>query len=135
MKKILFLSCVLPLHATSALAEAPRFSSQQDDAMYSIVAMTNDSSGRTVITKRVGISGTSYAKRVLNCNEQTVRLLGQGKTLQDLFTAEPDAESIPIFTGSLAESIARVACTTQTADPAALALQDAATSTTSNTYP
>ncbi|WP_166362424.1 hypothetical protein [Pseudomonas akapageensis] len=122
MKKIVFLSCILSLNATSAMADALQISSEQDDATYSIVAIAGDSADRTVVTKRVGTSGASYAKRAFNCGDHTVLFLGSGKTMEDLVSAKPDPETTPIFKGSLSASIAEVAC--KASDPSGLALQN-----------
>lgn len=38
---------------------------------------------RTIVTKREGKSGTSYAKREIDCNARTFRYLGEGDTLAE----------------------------------------------------
>ncbi|WP_166362418.1 hypothetical protein [Pseudomonas akapageensis] len=123
MKKLVFLSCLLSLNATSALADAPQISSDLDDATFSIVSMTGDSADRTVVTKRVGVIGTSYAKRVLNCADRTVRFLGSANIVEDLASAKQDRESTPIYKGSLSETIAEVACEASDNDAPVLASQ------------
>lgn len=130
----MFLACILPL--TPATAESLQISSGIDDtATYSIVDMTENDSGATVIAKRVGISGESYTKRVLNCADRTVLFLGSGNTIEDLETAKPDREATPIFRGSLAASIAEVACKIADRDAPVLASQDAMPSASAEKRP
>lgn len=80
------------------------------DARYSTVSVSGDASQRTVITQRIGISGTSYSARQYDCTARTVRFLGSGTSLEDLQHAEADREPTPIFKGSLARAISQAAC-------------------------
>ncbi|MGF6593631.1 hypothetical protein [Pseudomonas sp. 2835] len=80
------------------------------DARYSIVSVAGDASQRTVITQRVGVSGTSYSARQFDCTARTVRFLGSGTSLEDLQHAEADNEPTPIFKGSLARAISHAVC-------------------------
>ncbi|MCY1400695.1 hypothetical protein D3C76_983200 [compost metagenome] len=135
MKKIVFLSGISFFNAATALADAVRVPYELDEAAYSIVSMTGDSSGRTVITKREGISGDSYAKRLLKCTDRTVLFLGSGKTMQDLDSARPDHEATPIFKGSISAGIAEVACKVSASDAPNLASEDALRSATVDKRP
>ena len=106
--KLLAASCLALtcLTANATLLEA----SFDPDARYSIVSMTGDAAERTAITQRVGLSGTSYSARQIDCTNRTVRFLGSGTSLEDLKSAVADKESTPIFKGSLARAISEEAC-------------------------
>ncbi|QBF26068.1 hypothetical protein EXN22_10300 [Pseudomonas tructae] len=108
LNKLLAATCLALSCSTvsASLIEA----SQDPDALYSIVSMSGDSSDRTVITQRVGISGTSYSARQFDCTKRTVRFLGSGISLDDLKSAVADKDATPIFKGSLARAISQEAC-------------------------
>ncbi|MGE8393391.1 hypothetical protein HFV04_015795 [Pseudomonas sp. BIGb0427] len=101
--------CCLALCCSLVSATVLQTSFDQD-ARYSIVSVSGDPSQRTVITQRVGISGTSYSARQFDCSARTVRFMGSGASLEDLQDAEADNELTPIFKGSLSRAISQVVC-------------------------
>ncbi|ROL63048.1 hypothetical protein [Pseudomonas vranovensis] len=101
--------CCLALCCSFVSATVLQTSFDQD-ARYSIVSVSGDPSQRTVITQRVGISGTSYSARQFDCTARTVRFMGSGASLEDLQHAEADNELTPIFKGSLSRAISQAVC-------------------------
>jgi hypothetical protein len=63
-----------------------------------------------VTTKRVGPSGTSFAKRESDCAKRTWRYLADGDTLADLDSAKPDEKMGPLVEGSIADVMWHHAC-------------------------
>lgn len=106
--KLLSGSCLALCCATSSATVLQ--ASFDPDARYSIVSMSGDATQRTVITQRIGISGTSYSARQYDCTARTVLFLGSGTSLEDLQHAQADSAPTPIFKGSLARAISQEAC-------------------------
>ena len=65
---------------------------------------------RTIITKRVGSSGTTYSKRLYNCANNTVKYLGTGETPAEMDRSKPDPGMAPIVSQSIADYVGRQAC-------------------------
>lgn len=65
---------------------------------------------RTIVTKRVGPSGTSYSKRLYNCTEGTMKYLGTGTSLAEMATSRADINMGPIVQGSIAYYVGVEAC-------------------------
>jgi hypothetical protein len=56
-----------------------------DGARYSLVDFTPTTGAQVVVTtKRVGRSGTSFARRLIDCRAQTFAYIGEGDTLAEL---------------------------------------------------
>ncbi|TXD43108.1 hypothetical protein TR80_009645 [Xanthomonas campestris] len=79
-------------------------------AQYAILEVGGKFPNRTIITKRVGSSGTSYSKRLYNCSNNTVKYLGTGDTLSDMARSKPDPNMGPIVAQSIADYVGREAC-------------------------
>lgn len=109
MLKKLLIACVLPAHWAPAFA-TPLQTFFDPEAQYAIVEISGAPEKLSVITQRTGISGTSYAARQFNCITRTVRIMGSGRSLQDLANARADEEATPIFKGSLSRAISDIAC-------------------------
>lgn len=56
----------------------------------------------TLLTKRVGPSGESYALRVFDCVAATTKYLGVGDSLATLRSSRPDPNMYPLVEGSIA---------------------------------
>lgn len=126
LNKLLLASC---LALCSSTASATLLQTSFDpDARYSIISVSGDISQRTVITQRVGLSGTSYSARQFDCTARTVRFLGTGTSLDDLKSAVADKESTPIFKGSLARAISQAACEESVTPDTTADIQSAASS-------
>ncbi|WP_268798042.1 hypothetical protein [Pseudomonas huanghezhanensis] len=65
---------------------------------------------RTIVTKRAGASGISYSTRLFNCPESTVKYLGSGETPEAMAASQPDANMVPIVSGSIAYYVGLEAC-------------------------
>ncbi|AZS56804.1 hypothetical protein C5E18_12040 [Pectobacterium parmentieri] len=71
-------------------------------AQYTILEKGSQGGMKTIVTKRVGPSGTSYSKRIYDCKNSTVKYLGDGETLEQMKASSPD----PRMSGIVYESIA-----------------------------
>lgn len=67
----------------------------------------------TLLTRRVGPSGSSYSKRVFDCAARTVKYLGNGDTLTELAASTPDPDMGPLVEGSIADVLLQKACSMQ----------------------
>jgi hypothetical protein len=70
----------------------------------------------TVTTKRSGSSGTSYAKRLVDCKNGTFKYLAEGATLEDLkqtasASETPASDMNPLEQGSISYYVSIYACT------------------------
>ena len=71
-------------------------------AQYFVLEKGGSSHMPTMVTKRVGLSGTSYSKRIFDCKAQTVKYLGTGDTLEEMARSKPDLNLGSLVTGSIA---------------------------------
>ena len=81
-------------------------------AQYRILAIERLPNGNLeVVSRRDGPSGTSFARREINCGDQTYRYLGEGDTREDAQQAGPNPGSMSEITGTSASSdVLRAAC-------------------------
>lgn len=79
-------------------------------AQYYILERGSNGSLRTITTKRVGTSGSSYSKRLYNCAQSTVKYLGTGDTLAEMNQSTPPGKMANIVSGSIAYYIGLEAC-------------------------
>jgi hypothetical protein len=79
-------------------------------ATYTILARDTSGNERTITTKRVGSSGTSYSRRLYNCADRTVKYLGSGETLDQMRASQPDPRMGSIVKGSIADYVGAEAC-------------------------
>lgn len=79
-------------------------------ATYTVLDRDTTGNERTITTKRVGSSGTSYSRRLYNCADRTVKYLGSGETLEQMKASQPDPQMGPIVTGSIADYVGAEAC-------------------------
>lgn len=73
-----------PTQTTSA-PSFPRISVSSDPRPeYFLVELTGPKNARVIVSKRIGSSGTSYAKRLVDCTNMSFKYLGEGNTLEIL---------------------------------------------------
>jgi len=53
-----------------------------------------------IVSRREGLSGTTYSGRECNCSNKTVRSLGDGETLEELSTRQPDTHFSKLVFGN-----------------------------------
>ena len=79
-------------------------------AAYTILETGGTWPDRTIVTKRVGSSGTTYSKRLYNCSNSTVKYLGTGDSLVEMARSKADPKMAPIVDQSIADFVGRNAC-------------------------
>jgi hypothetical protein len=79
-------------------------------ATYFILERGGSADKPTLVTKRVGPSGTSYSKRLFDCSARTWKYLGDGETLEEMRNSKPDAAMTGLVTGSIADYMWKAAC-------------------------
>jgi hypothetical protein len=105
------LALLLALASTAALAaETPLAVPSDPKARFFVLEKAGKGAERTIVTKRVGPSGTSYSRRLYNCSNSTVKYLGNGDTLEDMKKSRPDPNMGPIVQGSIAYYVGLEAC-------------------------
>lgn len=106
--QLVFLSLVI---SASALAAEKLLSVPSDPkAQFFVLEKGGSGAERTIVTKRVGPSGTSYSKRLYDCKNNTVKYLGSGDSLAEMASSEPDPKMGPIVEGSIAYYVGLEAC-------------------------
>jgi len=106
---VLLLAIVVIAPATFAVEKAMSVPTDAK-AKYTILEMGGKWPNRTIVTKRVGSSGTSYSKRLYNCSNNTVKYLGTGDTPAEMAGSKPDQNMAPIVSQSIADYVGRQAC-------------------------
>jgi hypothetical protein len=98
--------------ATPGLAEVeiPLNVPSDSTARYFILEKGGKGALRTIVTKRVGSSGTSYSTRLYNCVDNTVKYLGTGDSLEAMRKSYPDPNMGSVIQGSIAYYVANEAC-------------------------
>lgn len=79
-------------------------------AQYYVLDKGTLGSLRTITTKRIGPSGSSYSKRLYSCSGSTVKYLGTGDTLAEMNRSSPSGDLSPIVKGSIAYYVGLEAC-------------------------
>ena len=110
MPRLAFAICMLVISLVSFAAETDLAIPTDARAKYTILEIGGKWPDRTIVTKRVGSSGTSYSKRIYNCSNNTVKYLGSGDTLMEMGRSNPDPKMAPIVQESIADYIGRQAC-------------------------
>ena len=100
----------LMISVSASAAETPLAVPTDTKATYTVLEVGGKFPDRTIVTKRVGPSGTSYSKRLYNCNNSTVKYLGSGDTLADMAKSKPDPRMGPIVPRSIADYVGKRAC-------------------------
>ncbi len=100
----------LTLSAAALAAELPVNVPAEPNTQFFIVEKTGSSTERVIIIKCVGPSGTSYAKRLYNCNNNTFKQLGSGSNLTQINESRPEINMRPIPQESIADYLGIEAC-------------------------
>ena len=81
-------------------------------AVYQLVEMSQMSNGNLeVLTRRDGSSGTSYARREINCRNMTIRYVGEGDTRAQAEEDSPNrGRMAELIAGSISTEISEFAC-------------------------
>jgi hypothetical protein len=105
------LTLILALAPIAAIAvETPLSVPSDPKARFFVLEKGGKGAERTILTKRVGPSGTSYSRRLYNCSNSTVKYLGTGDTLDEMKKSKPDPNMGPIVPGSIAFYVGQEAC-------------------------
>ena len=110
MRRFIALSALLAVSSTADAAERPLVIPSDAKAKYTILEVGGEWPNRTIVTRRVGSSGTTYSKRLYNCSNNTVKYLGTGDTLADMAKSNADPKMTPIISQSIADHVGRQAC-------------------------
>ena len=109
MKKIIFIAGLS--FATTAIAAPYSINIPTDqNASYTVLDKGDKGSYKTIITKRVGSSGTSYSERAYDCSAWEVKYLGTGDSIEAMNASGEDPNMSPIVDRSIAYYIGREAC-------------------------
>jgi hypothetical protein len=82
-------------------------------AKYTVVDVKRVGGGKAEITtRRDGPSGTSYAKRLVDCGSMRFKYLGEGDTMEELSRSKPSPNMGPLVTGSISYHVSMYACRT-----------------------
>lgn len=110
MHRLASITCMLAISFVSFASEKHLAIPTDAKAKYTILEIGGKWPDRTIVTKRVGSSGTSYSERIYNCSNNTVKYLGNGDTLTDMRRSNPDPKMAPIVQRSIADYVGRQAC-------------------------
>jgi hypothetical protein len=112
MKNIFLLAASAYVTSISVgLAETSVVVPTDSKARYAIIDVKSvDVEHIEVISRRDGPSGTSFAKRLVNCKEATFKYLAEGDTMVDLASSKPDETMAELTEGSISAYISMYAC-------------------------
>ncbi len=105
---LVFLSLIIS--ASALAAEKPLSVPSDSKAQFFVLEKGGKGAERTIVTKRVGPSGTSFSKRLYNCTGSTVKYLGTGDSLAEMASSRADPKMGPIVQGSIAYYVGVEAC-------------------------
>ncbi len=108
--KFQFIFLSLCISGSAFAAEKPLSVPPDSKAQFFVLEKGGRGDQRTIVTKRVGSSGTSYSKRLYNCTDSTVKYLGTGDSLADMAASMADPNMGPIVQGSIAYYVGIEAC-------------------------
>ena len=97
----LIASTVLLLSLSALAAETPLAIPTDAKARYLVLEVGGTWPSRTIVTTRVGPSGTSYSKRLYDCASYTAKYLGTGDSLAEMSRSRPDPRMAPIVPESI----------------------------------
>lgn len=80
-------------------------------ARYWVLEVDKAGTGQAhIVTKRVGPSGTSFARRRVDCQQGRFQYVGEGDTLAELENAHRPSPLIKLVEGSISYYVSRFAC-------------------------
>lgn len=110
MKSTLWLLALL-IPALGAHAEAKTIPVPMDVAgQHALLEKSGSSDLRVVVTRREGLLGVLYSKRLYNCEKHLVSLVGTGSTLEIMEQAHAVSGMRPIIQDSTDDYIGSEAC-------------------------
>ena len=65
---------------------------------------------RTITTRRVGSSGTTWSRRLYNCADFTTKYMGSSDTREKMEKSTPDPKMANVLPGTIADYVGREAC-------------------------
>ena len=104
---------VFALQSVPSHAAATQISVASDpSARYQLLSLSKLPNGNLqVLTRRDGRSGTSFARREVNCSAMTFRYLGEGDTLKQAQRNTPNRGRMSeAFRDSISGEVSRFAC-------------------------
>lgn len=93
-----------------AIADAPIVVPTDSKATYFILERGGTADKPTLVTKRVGPSGTSYSKRQFDCKAHTFKYLGDGDSLEEMRRSKPDERMGELVEGSISDELWKEVC-------------------------
>ena len=118
--RLAWLSVLVPALAAAspAAAQQPVQVPSDPQARYQLLDMAWTPDGAVeLLTRRDGLSGTSFALREVDCRGGRVRYLGLGDTREKAMQRTTRDQPAPIFEGSVSWHVARFACREASAPP------------------
>jgi hypothetical protein len=103
---ISFVASIGQVSAKEVLISVPTDASAQ----YYILEKSEANGRVTVVTKRIGSSGTSYSKRLVDCSNKTFMYIGEGGSLEEMKKSKPDTKMSALVPGSISSFVAGAAC-------------------------
>ena len=108
---VLFVVLVGSFWALSARAEDTPIDIATDiKGQYFLVEKAGTAANPTLVVKRSKPGYSYYVKREFDCAAHTVRILGEGESLEEIAAAPSGAEAGPIRAGSISDQLSRLAC-------------------------
>ena len=80
------------------------------NAKYLVLEKGRKGKLRTIVTERVGESGSSFSKRIYNCKNNTVKYLGSGSSFEQMNSSKADLKMGRIYPQSIAYYVKQHAC-------------------------
>lgn len=100
------LFATIPSFAAEKMLHVP----SDSKATYIVLDKSGKGNLRTIVTKRMGLSGDSFSKRLYNCKNQTVKYIGTGDTLAEMKASKPKDKMSEIVPGAIADYVGIEAC-------------------------
>jgi len=80
-------------------------------ASYTVIGVSRIDRRRvTIDTKRVGSSGVTYSRRLVDCESRKLKYLGTGDTYEEMLIERPDENMSDVIYGSIAYYVLERAC-------------------------
>jgi hypothetical protein len=100
----------LVISVAAIAGEKPLSVPSDPKAQYFVLEKSRKGVEGTIVTKRVGPSGTGYSKRLYNCLDKTVKYLGTGDSLAEMAASKPNQKMGAIVQDSIAYFVGVEAC-------------------------
>ncbi|MGB4106633.1 MAG: hypothetical protein WBK55_02425 [Alphaproteobacteria bacterium] len=111
MRRFLFLGAFAGfLISQDAYAESILVPSDSKASYEALSVKKLDNNQVKIVTKRIGSSGESYSKRLVDCNSMTFKYLGDGDTLDEMEASKPSPNMSELVSGSISDVVSRYAC-------------------------